>query len=77
MRMKKLESTVKLMKAQVSFTTSNQKEMRDKINNVIAYSMKVTKSNLLPEKEAAKTEGKPKSRKDTQLTFQVYSHLVK
>ena len=76
MTLSKLENQVKLMRAQVLFLATQQKEHKSIVENIVAYSKKVTKESLPHRRKRLEISHKIRNKRGSALTFHVYSHLL-
>ena len=75
MTLKKIEKAITLMKAQVVFLATQQKNKRSINKNIIAYSRVVSKKSLSYKTSEISSTNKFAKTSGSGLTFQVYSHL--
>ncbi len=77
MKEKNLAIAIKLMKAQVAFLATQQKEQNSLNKKIISYSKNVLNNYFRVKNRYSDFPDNFKAHSDTVHTFQVYSHLKK
>lgn len=77
MSIRKIEISIKLMKAQVEFLATRQKEQLSLNKKIIGYSKSVLEKRQSVKKSFLKCTNKIRNVPDTKYTFEVYEHLRK
>lgn len=75
MTLNKVETAIKLIKAQVSFLATQQKDRKSINKNIIAYGKVVTAHTLRHKTLQIGEANKSVKTSGSQLTFEVYAHL--